>query len=69
MNCSSLVAQGVKSLPAMWETRVLSLGGEDVPAEGNGNPLQYSCQENPMDGGVWQGTYSSWGRKKSDTTK
>ena len=22
--------------------------------EGNGNPLQYSCQENPMDGGAWQ---------------
>ena len=21
--------------------------------EGNGNPLQYSCQENPRDGGVW----------------
>ena len=24
------------------------------PAEGNGNLLQYSCLENPMDGGVWQ---------------
>ena len=22
--------------------------------EGNGNPLQYSCLENPMDGGTWQ---------------
>ena len=21
--------------------------------EGNGNPLQYSCMENPMDGGAW----------------
>ena len=21
--------------------------------EGNGNPLQYSCLEDPMDGGVW----------------
>ena len=21
--------------------------------EGNGNPLQYSCLENPMDGGTW----------------
>ena len=21
--------------------------------EGNGNPLQYSCLENPMDGGAW----------------
>ena len=24
------------------------------PAEGNGNPLQYSCLENPMDRGAWQ---------------
>ena len=23
------------------------------PGEGNGSPLQYSCLENPMDGGVW----------------
>ena len=25
----------------------------DVIREGNGNPLQYSCLENPMDGGAW----------------
>ena len=24
--------------------------------EGNGNPLQYSCLENPLDGGAWQAT-------------
>ena len=23
------------------------------PGEGNGNPLQYTCLENPMDGGAW----------------
>ena len=23
------------------------------PGEGKGNPLQYSCLENPMDGGAW----------------
>ena len=23
------------------------------PREGNGTPLQYSCLENPMDGGAW----------------
>ena len=44
----------VKHLPAMWETWVRSLGWEDPPEEGNGNPLQYYCLENPMDGGVWQ---------------
>ena len=26
------------------------------PGEGNGNPFQYSCLENPMDGGAWQAT-------------
>ena len=26
------------------------------PREGNGNPLQYSCLENPMDRGAWQAT-------------
>ena len=26
------------------------------PGEGNVNPLQYSCLENPMDGGAWQAT-------------
>ena len=26
------------------------------PGEGNGNPLQYSCLENPMDGGAWCAT-------------
>ena len=26
------------------------------PGEGSGNPLQYSCLENPMEGGAWQAT-------------
>ena len=26
------------------------------PGEENGNPLQYSCLENPMDGGAWWAT-------------
>ena len=25
-----------------------------IPGSGDGNPLQYSCLENPMDGGAWQ---------------
>ena len=38
-------------------------GLERSPGEGNGNPLQYSCLENPMDRGAWQATgYSPWGR-------
>ena len=32
------------------------LGSGRSPGEGNGNPLQYSCLENPMDRGAWQAT-------------
>ena len=49
----SLVAQMVKHLPAMPETEVQSLGWEDPLEKENGSPLQYSCLENPMDGGAW----------------
>ena len=52
----SLVAQRVKCLPAMWETQVQSQGSGRSPGEGNGNPLQYSCLENSMDGKAWQAT-------------
>ena len=38
------------------ETWVWSLGWEDSPGEGNGNPLQYSCPENSMDRRAWQAT-------------
>ena len=33
------------------------------PREGNGNPLQYSYLENPMDRGTWKATYSPWGHR------
>ena len=37
------------------------------PGEGNGNPLQHSCLENPMDGGAWQATVH--GVAESDKTE
>ena len=40
-------------LPATQETLVRSLGLEDSPGGGNGNPLQYFCLENPKDRGAW----------------
>ena len=40
-------------------------GSGRIPGEGNGNPLQYSCLENPTDGGSW----CPWGHKESDTTE
>ena len=37
---------------------------DSIFGEGNGNPLQYSCLENPMDGGAWwaavHGVARSW---------
>ena len=44
----SLVAQRVKRPPAMLETGLIPGSGRSL-GEGNGNPLQYSCLENPMD--------------------
>ena len=43
----------VKNPLAMQEMQVRSLGQEDPLDKGNGNPLQYSCLENPMDRGAW----------------
>ena len=40
-------------------------GSGRYPGEGNGNPLQYSCLENPLDGEAWQATV----HKESDTTE
>ena len=39
------------------------------PGEGNGNPLQYFCLGNPMDGGAWQAPWGPWGCKELDTTE
>ena len=48
----------VKNLRAKQETQVRSLGLipvlEGSLGKGNGNPLQYSCLENPTDRGAWQ---------------
>ena len=42
-------------------------GSGSSPGEGNGNPLQYSCLENPMDGGARLTTVH--GVAKLDTTE
>ena len=39
-----------------------------IPREGNGNPLQYSYLENPMDRGAWQTTVHG-AHEESDTTE
>ena len=42
-------------------------GSGRSPGGGHGNPLQYSCLENPMDGGAWRATVM--GLQESDTTE
>ena len=64
---ASLVAQTVKNQPAMQETSVQSLGWEDSPGGGQGNPLWYSCLENPHGQRSLAG-YSPQGCKGLDMT-
>ena len=50
---TSLVAQTVKHLAYNVGDLGSIPGSGRSSGEGNGNPLQYSCLENPMDGGAW----------------
>ena len=66
---TSLVAQTVKmSAFNAGDPAIASIPGSGrSPGERNGNPLQYSCLENPMDGGAWWAT--DHGVTESDTTE
>ena len=48
LSSSSLICSSASDILLLIPSRVLS-----CITEGNGNPLQYSCLENPMDGGAW----------------
>ena len=47
---------------------IFSPGSGRSPGGGHGNPLQYSCLENPMGRGSLAG-YRPWGHKESDMTE
>ena len=56
---TSQVTQVVKNPPANAGDIIdmgLIPGSGRSPGGGHGNPLQYSCQENPMDKGTWRAT-------------
>ena len=53
----------VKNPPANAGCLGLIPGSGSSPGEGNGNPLQYSCLENPMDRGSWQATVHDGGKR------
>ena len=64
-------SSAIKNLPAMQETLAdedLIPGSGRSPGEGNGNPIPYSCLENPMDIRAWQVTVHDI-EKESDTTE
>ena len=72
--CSSILAwripwtQEPGRLQSKSQTRLsdfTSLTLYFITGEGNGNPLQYSCLENPMDRGAWRATVH--GISKSET--
>ena len=56
----------VQNLPAdAGDVRLLPGSGRS-PGEGNGNPLQRACLENPRDGGAWRATVRGVARVKHD---
>ena len=64
---ASLVAQMEKNLPANAGDVGSVPGLGRSPGEGNGNPLQYSCLEKPMDREAWWATVHGV-TKESDRT-
>ena len=61
-------AQTVKSACSAGEPG--SIPGLGIsPVEGNGNPLQYSCLENPVDRGAWQATVHEVTKSQSQLSK
>ena len=62
------VALMVKKLPVNARGQEMWVWSGGPPGGGNGNPLQYSCLENPMDRGAWWATVQG-GHKESDMTE
>ena len=62
---TSLVAQMVKVSAYKAGNPGLIPGSGRSFGERNGNPLLYSCLENPMDGGAWQATVHGFAKSQT----
>ena len=51
--CNEIIASGSVSEGNLNQDKLILVFTMYIPGEGNGTPLQYSCLENPMDGGAW----------------
>ena len=55
--CKRFLSQGavvsMKDVSSFLDMRRCKNRAHKIGSEGNGTPLQYSCLENPMDGGAW----------------
>ena len=65
-NLSEFLQYSFHNLILSWSSHIELSKSNNLIGEGNGTPLQYSCLENPMDGGVWwaavHGVARSWTR-------
>ena len=59
-------SDGKESAPSAGDLGSIPGWGRS-PGKGNGNPLQFSCLENPMERGAWW--LQSRGRKEADTAE
>ena len=66
VSLTSLVAQMVKRLPTVWETRVQSLGQEDILEKEKATHSGILAWRIPWTEGPGR---APWGRKESDTTE
>ena len=56
----------VKNQPANARDAGLIAGSGRFPGGGHGNPLKYSCLENPMDRGAWRAIFHGVAKRVSD---